>query len=278
MRDSINNGLAFDNPKFEAETLKQELGRNSLIFAFSGAQILLINNAVPLQIDIEKYNLCHQMARYIGRINKQTCYAFELDQNQDLPPHAYLIGIRMLYNLLPDQHLQAAIYAFQIVLWNRKTKFCGSCGTLTVENSPSDLVKNCPNCQSEFYPKISPSVIVAVINDDKILLAQHRRVTNGMYTVLAGFVNPGESLEECIHREIKEEAGISVCNIQYFGSQPWPFPDSLMIGFKADFDHGELKPDDDEILDLKWFKRDEIPEWPDKASIARSLIDAFIEN
>jgi NAD+ diphosphatase len=278
MRESTNNKLAFNNPKFEAETLNHELGRNSLIFAFTGAQILLINNTVLLQSDIEKFNLSYHMARYIGKINKQACFAFELDQDQDLPAHASLIGIRKLYNLLPEQCLQAAIYAYQIIIWDRKNKYCGECGSLTAENLPTVLVKNCPNCQSEFYPKISPSVIVSVIRNDEILLAQHRRVTNGMYTVLAGFVNPGESLEECIHREIKEEAGISVCNIRYFGSQPWPFPDSLMIGFTADFDHGELKPDNDEILDLKWFKRDEIPEWPDKVSIARSLIDAFIES
>lgn len=99
-----------------------------------------------------------------------------------------------------------------------------------------------------------------------------------MYTVLAGFVNPGESLEECIHREIKEEAGVEVSNIRYLGSQPWPFPDSLMIGFIADYVKGELKPDKEEITELKWFEPKEIPKWPDKVSIARTLIDYFIDS
>ncbi len=120
-------------------------------------------------------------------------------------------------------------------------------------------------------------MIVAVTNNDKILLAHHKRMRNGFFTVLAGFVNPGESLEECVRREVMEESGIEVKNIKYFGSQPWPFPDSLMIGFTADYDNGELIPDNDEITELKWFGAKEIPEWPDKTTIAWSLIENFID-
>ena len=261
---------------FKPETKAQRITENSLVFAFISAKLLLIDG------DISQYNSIQELdigyIKYIGKIDNTSCFVIEINQDEETIPLGRLVGVRQLYALLPEAQLKAAIYGFQLILWNRKTKFCGQCGSTTTENLADVLVKSCPKCKAEYYPKISPSVIVAVINDDKILLAQHKRVTNGMYTVLAGFVNPGESLEECIHREIKEEAGIEVCNIRYFGSQPWPFPDSLMIGFIADFDKGELKPDNEEITDLKWFKASEVPEWPDKVSIARSLIDSFIEN
>ncbi len=264
------------NPSyFEPEVKKKEMSTNDLVFAFIGTKLVFIEGSIPNNEDFQKLNLHPSYISYIGKIDSTNCFAIDL-ANESIP-QATLTGVRQLYNCLAEHFLKAAIYAYQIILWNRKTTFCGSCGSLTEENLIGVLVKHCPQCQSEFYPKISPSVIVAVNKGDQLLLAQHQRITNGMYTVLAGFVNPGETLEECIHREIKEEAGIEVCNIRYFGSQPWPFPDSLMIGFTAEYASGELRPDRDEISDLKWVKANEIPEWPDKVSIARSLIDSFIK-
>jgi NAD+ diphosphatase len=263
---------------FEPESKEITLDKDSLVFIFIGKELLLIDEAIPLYESIKKAKPDIAFIKYIGKIHHRKCFALEITQGEEVFSLGALVGLRQLYALLPDPQLRAAIYGFQIILWNRKTKYCGGCGSLTEENLPEVTVKRCPDCKEDFYPKISPSVIVAVIKNDKILLAQHKRITNGMYTVLAGFVNPGESLEECIHREIKEEAGIAVTNIRYFGSQPWPFPDSLMIGFIADFAEGEIKPDNDEITDLKWFKANEIPEWPDKVSIARSLIDYFIDS
>jgi len=263
---------------FEPEINEETINNKSLAFAFIGAKLLLLKGGIPRYCSIEELKFNPSYTKFIGRINNIKCFALDLNQEEEYIPQEELAGLRQLYSLLPEHYIKAAIYAFQLILWNRKTKYCGSCGSLTEEHLPKVLVKHCPKCQSEFYPKISPSVIVAVIKDDEILMAQHQRVTNGMYTILAGFVNPGESLEECIHREIKEETGIAVRNIKYFGSQPWPFPDSLMIGFMADFESGILKPDQEEISDLKWFKASEIPEWPDKVSIARSLIDSFINN
>jgi len=128
------------------------------------------------------------------------------------------------------------------------------------------------------YPKISPAVIVAVTKGDKILLAQNTQSKTGYYSVLAGFVEPGENLEDCVRREIKEEAGIDLKNIQYFGSQPWPFPDSLMPGFTAEYAGGDLVLDKTELLDAKWFSADELPQVPSKLSISRSLIDWFVQN
>jgi len=270
--------LHFTNQYFKPEIKENKINENSLAFAFIGAKILLIDSDIPLYKKVQKMNLNISYVKYLGMIDNISCFALDIIQDERIISLTELVSLRQLYSLLPDSQLKAAIYGFQITLWNRKNKYCGVCGSYTKENLPNVLVKCCPNCKEDYYPKISPSVIVAVINNDKILLAQHKRVTNGMYTVLAGFVNPGESLEECIHREIKEESGIEVTNIRYFGSQPWPFPDSLMIGFIADYSKGELKPDKEEITDLKWFKPYEIPEWPDKVSIARALIDNFIES
>ena len=273
----IKESYSGDN-NFEPETKETKIDENSLIFAFAGNKLLLIESSIPLYERIKEIKLNVKYTKYIGKIQQHKCFALEIDQENESDSSGTLVGIRQVYAILPESYLNAAIYGFQIVLWNKKTKYCGHCGSSTEESLSNILVKTCPNCKQEYYPKISPSVIVAIAKDDELLLAQHKRTTNGVYTILAGFVNPGESLEECVRREIKEEAGIEVTNIRYFGSQPWPFPDSLMIGFTADYEGGQLKPDQEEIIDLKWFKANEIPEWPDKVSIARALIDDFIEN
>jgi len=266
------------NLYFQPEIKENEINKNSLVFTFIGTKLLLMECKIPLYKSIQRMNLNINYQKYIGMIDNISCFALDINFDERIIPSAKLVSLRQLYSLLPESKLKAALYGFQIILWNKKNIYCGRCGSHTEERLPDILVKHCPKCNEEYYPKISPSVIVAVVKKDKILLALHKRVTNGMYTVLAGFVNPGESLEECIHREIKEEANIEITNIRYFGSQPWPFPDSLMIGFIADYSSGELKPEKEEISDLKWFKSNEIPEWPDKVSIARALIDNFIEN
>jgi len=267
-----------DGAVFEAETRDCRVDENSLIFAFEGSDMLLSGGSVPEYGIIRQMNLKTGPLRYIGRAAKASCFATQIHPGERKAFSNDFVTLRKLYLMLPEAHLRAAVYGHQIVRWSRKNKYCGACGAETEGSLPNVLVKRCPSCSEEYYPKISPSVIVAVVDKDRILLAQHRRVTNGMPTVLAGFVDPGETLEECIHRELREEAGIEVNNIRYYGSQPWPFPDSLMIGFIADYAGGELKADRNEILELKWFRAGEIPDWPDKVSIARSLIDWFIEN
>ncbi len=138
--------------------------------------------------------------------------------------------------------------------------------------------KACPYCQLTIYPRISPAVIVAVIKEQQILLAHAPRFPQGFYSVIAGFVEPGETFEDCVHREVREEVGIEAADIRYFGNQPWPFPDSLMVGFTARYAGGEITVDHDEILEAGWFCADKLPEIPGKVSIARKLIDWFVEN
>lgn len=136
--------------------------------------------------------------------------------------------------------------------------------------------KECPGCRFLSFPRISPAVIVLVEKENRVLLARVKRFTTELYSVLAGFVEPGETLEETVRREVAEETGIKVKNIRYFGSQPWPFPDSLMIGFTADYESGEIKIDETEIADAGWYDPDRLPIIPGKISIARELIDWFV--
>ena len=144
-----------------------------------------------------------------------------------------------------------------------------------MEDMPDERAKRCPACGLVNYPRLSPAVIVAVIKGDQILLARNKRFRAPFYSVLAGFVEPGETLEQCVQREIHEEVGLSVKNIRYFGSQPWPFPNSLMIGFVADYAGGEIAVDNSELMEAGWFSAESLPVLPSPISIAWQLIDWF---
>lgn len=213
---------------------------------------------------------------YLGRLDLIPCFAANLLSTESINSNLKLIGLRQLFGLVDDEIFWLAARAFHLLNWSKNTKYCGRCGekTLIKEGEHS---KYCPKCVLPMYPKISPAVIVAITKEDKILLAQNVQNKTGFYSVLAGFVEPGETLEECVCREIKEEAGIDLKNIKYFGSQPWPFPDSLMLGFTAEYAGGELVLDETELSDARWFSADELPQVPGKLSISRRLIDWFVE-
>lgn len=144
-------------------------------------------------------------------------------------------------------------------------------------NKNDERAKVCPSCGFVNYPRISPAMIVAVTRGREILLAKGSRFQGGFYSVLAGFVEPGETFEECVEREIKEEVGLKVKNINYFGSQPWPFPDSLMVGFTAEYAGGDITIDNKEILDAGWYTAEGLPLIPGNGSIARRLIDWYVQ-
>jgi NAD+ diphosphatase len=182
-----------------------------------------------------------------------------------------------MFSVLPDELFWIAGRALQITTWDLTSRYCGRCGH-PMEKSEIERAKVCPACGFKSFPKISPAVIVAVTKENRILLARAYRFPVKIYSVIAGFVEPGETLEECIKREIEEEVGIQVKNIQYFGSQPWPFPNSLMIAFTAEYASGTLQIDDEEIMDAGWYAADGLPPVPDKISIARRLIDWFVRN
>jgi NAD+ diphosphatase len=165
-----------------------------------------------------------------------------------------------------------------ISLWRRDSRFCGSCGHANRDADTGELARQCPACGRLEFPRISPAVITIVINDsDEALLAHNKKFAAGVYSLIAGFNEAGESLEGTVAREIKEEVNLDVKDIRYIRSQPWPFPNSLMLGFTARYKEGGLKPDGIEIEDARWFSRDNLPALPGNGSVSRYLIGLWLE-
>lgn len=199
----------------------------------------------------------------------------EYPRDDELPEGYETVGLRELWALGGEGLYHAAGAAFQMMDWKRNSRFCPRCGT-SMALADNDRAYACPECAYLAYPILSPAVIVAVTRENRLLLARSPHFPKGRYSVLAGFVEPGESLEETVEREIFEEVGIQVRNITYFGSQPWPFPHSLMLGFTAEWAGGELAPDGIEIEDAGWFTPETMPEIPPSISISRRLIEHWL--
>ena len=239
---------------------------------------------LPQAVDPGSLGLASVGVHYLGYVTKDDghrthCFSGDLDEATQLPDGFAAKGLRSLFGQLSDIELALAGRAVQIVNWERTHRFCGRCGSPT-QAVETERAKLCPNCGLSNYPRLSPAIIIAITRQTedgpRILLARNHRFPNGRYSVIAGFVEPGESLEECAHREVYEEVGLRIRNIRYFGSQPWPFPNSLMIGFTAEYAGGDIVPEEGEIADARWFAPDALPQVPPKVSIARRLIDAFV--
>jgi NAD+ diphosphatase len=232
--------------------------------------------ALPIGHDIDTLGVGSIRRQFLGFYDGQPCWSVEPDPDTALPDALTFSSLRGLYGLIPDDLFALAGRAIQVVEWAATHRFCGRCATAT-EPVPGERALRCPACGLINYPRLSPAVIVLVERDGRALLAQGANFTNGMHSTLAGFVEPGETLEEAVRREIYEEVGIHVTDIRYFGSQPWPFPHSLMIGFTAQYAGGEINPDPTEIAAAGWFPPTALPPvTPSKLSIARQLIDDFV--
>jgi NAD+ diphosphatase len=199
----------------------------------------------------------------------------DLPTGAEAPPGATLREIRSLLATLPDEQVRLAVRALHVVEWGRTHRFCGCCGTAN-EEAPDELARRCPACGHTSFPRISPAVIVLVRRGDEALLGRGNHRPPGLFSTLAGFVEPGETLEEAVRREVREEVGVELGDVRYFGSQPWPFPDSLMIGFMAEYASGEVRVDTTELAEAHWCSVDALPPVPPAFSIARSLIDAWV--
>jgi NAD+ diphosphatase len=192
------------------------------------------------------------------------------------PPDGFrFLPIRSLFDSIDADMYQLAGRALQLVEWDRTHRFCGRCGHETVRED--DLhARTCPECGLVRFPRVDPSVLVLVERDGKALLARNETYSEGSFAVLAGFVDSGETLEEAVRREVREEVGVEVEDIRYFGSQPWPYPHGLMVAFTARWASGELEATQGEIAEAGWFAPDELPSLPGRMSIARDLIDDFV--
>lgn len=248
-------------------------------FVFNQGKMLINvnnhNNMIPYAKNIEELNIFPVRMQYLGTLQGHPCYSAEVDPEMNVPEGMDFRDLRSLYSVLDEDIFLLAGRASQIVNWDQTHQYCGRCGVPT-ETINGENGKICPKCGFTSYTRISPAIIAAVVKEGKLLMAHGRDFPANRYSVIAGFVEPGETLEESVEREVMEEVGIKVKNIKYFGSQPWPFPNSLMIGFTAEYESGAICVDGDEITDAKWFDVENLPELPSKMSISRELIDGYI--
>jgi NAD+ diphosphatase len=258
-----------------------ERPESALWFAFCGHRLLVDSSQAVVQIpcarDFADFRLPSLDSHYVGQYGERHCYAIQLADECEAPAGLALEDLRSIAMALGDPLFAAAGRAWQLLLWDRTHRFCGQCGGVT-ERLKEEHSRKCPRCGLEQFPRISPAVIVLVRRGRELLLGRSARLPPGMFSILAGFVEPGESLEEAVEREVMEETGIRVKDVRYFGSQPWPFPHSLMVGFVADYAGGDLHIAQSELEEGGWYSPEHLPLLPPRLSIARRLIDAFLES
>ncbi len=217
----------------------------------------------------------------IGIINgKYTGYVLSLapdtNPNERLIETGNWLSPRALFPNLGKVDFDVLSRALQLTHWSQNHRFCGQCGQPTTVH-PTEPATHCTPCNALFYPRISPCIIVIVTRGDYCLLAHHTRYAQGFYSTLAGFVEAGESLEQALHREVMEEVGLTIDQLEYFGSQSWPFPGQMMVGFIANYVTGDIVIDEDEISDARWFHYTDLPALPGKVSISGQLIEEFVQ-
>jgi NAD+ diphosphatase len=212
-------------------------------------------------------------AIFLGTLDGRPCWATAMEGDAD----GAALPLMALWGRVDDLTWTIAGRAVQLVEWERTHRYCGRCATPT-EPAAGERARRCPSCGLLAFPRLAPAIITLVEREDgRALLARGRTFPIPMYSCLAGFVEPGETLEEAVHREVGEEVGIDIIDVRYWNSQPWPFPHSLMIGFQARYGGGDLVLDEAEIIDANWYAPDDLPPIPPGLSIARRLIDDWVE-
>jgi NAD+ diphosphatase len=249
-----------------------------LWFAFRGRDLLVLDgDRVPRGASLEALGLTAVRVQRLGHLRGEVCFSAELAPDAAAPAGAAFRSLRELIGVFEPELANVAKRAVQIMEWDRTHQFCGACGTPTAPD-PRTRARACgnPACQLAQYPRLSPAVIVAVERGPELLLARSPHFPAGMFSVLAGFVDPGESAEDAVHREVFEEVGLRLTNVRYFGSQSWPFPHALMLGFQADYAGGTLTPDPAEIEAAGFYRADAFPPIrPGRISISQWLIQDF---
>lgn len=214
---------------------------------------------------------------YLGEYRGEDYYCMAVPGGAEAPAGYAFSHLRALGKDFPYDLFMLAGRASQILHWDSQSRFCGRCGAPT-RMKDDERAKVCDSCGNLIFPRISPAIIIAIIKDDQILLAHNKNFRPQLHSVVAGFMEPGETFEDTARREVFEEVGITVKNIRYFASQPWPFPDSLMIGLFGEYESGEIQVDGIEIESADWYRRDGLPEIPDTTSIAGRMIRWYLEH
>ncbi len=260
-------------PHFKAPAQRSA---SALWFAFESGKVMVrMNGETPSLLNCEhpgQHGLATVQEHYLGTYDGEHCYAAELAAAQIAPDGHALLGLRDLLGHLDDTLAGISGRAFQVLEWNRNHRYCGRCGG---ETAPRDdeRARTCKPCRRTSYPPVAPVIMILIKDGRKLLLARKVGWGNTRYSALAGFVEPGETLESTVIRETREEVGVEIKNIQYFGSQPWPFPNNLMIAFTADYAGGPVKPDGVEIEEATFFDVDDLPNLPPGISISRRMIN-----
>jgi NAD+ diphosphatase len=258
-------------------------GPHAVVVPVRGGQVC-IDGEQPVAVTVDALTV--EDAWLIGQADDGRCF-FAVDLDGDgapdlvVPPGARWSGLREVAAALPDLEAHVLATATGLATWHRTHRFCGSCGAETAVDWAGHR-RRCDGCGREHFPRTDPAIIVAVTHGDRVLLGRNPQWPAGFASVLAGFVEPGESLEDAVAREVLEEAGVTVRDVTYRSSQPWPFPASVMLGFTAEAVTGELRPDPDELVDAAWYSREELREGavgiPPPVSIARRLLDDWLED
>lgn len=231
---------------------------------------------LPTIADLAEWKATAASPVHVGRLDQGSCWLVGVDEGEVAAPAGWAWhDTRSLLGVLTPGQSHAISCARQLWWWDRRNRFCGVCGTAT-EVSAEERARQCPKCGVLFFPAASPAVIVAVTRGEELLLAHNRNFRTGMFSLLAGFVDPGETLEQAVAREVREEVGIEIDGLRYVTSQPWSFPNSLMVGFRAQHVCGELKVDGKEIEQAGWFRRATLPDIPRVGTVARRLIDDWV--
>lgn len=210
----------------------------------------------------------------VCEIDGLRCMAYAADEAPDETRYI-LVTLREAFSQIERRFYDVSGHGAELLYWDKTTQFCASCGGRTEKVGP--IMKRCASCGREIFPQVSPAVIVLVHKGDSVLLVRAHNFRGSFYGLVAGFVEPGESLEQCVKREVLEETGLEIANVEYFGSQPWPYPCGVMIGFNADYVSGEIQIQESELKEARFFERNALPELPLKLSLARALIDNWAE-
>lgn len=239
-------------------------------FAFVGGDLLLpeAGPAALRPIEVAAFEALATARHYLGRIDAHDCWALAL---AEAPAGWQRTPLRSAMMAMEGVLAPLAGRAAQVLEWDRTHRFCGVCAAPTTIR-PGERARVCTACGHTAYPRVSPAMMALVWRPGELLLARSPHFAKGRYSALAGFVEPGESLEDCVHREVAEEVGVTVRALRYFGSQSWPFPHSLMVAFTARWDGGEIVPQPEEIEDARWFPLDKLPDIPPRFSISGHLI------
>jgi len=248
----------------------------ALLFVFRRAEVLVTDDLRAPRGTIEALGLAVECTQFVGALDGVACIAVGVADDAIAPPGHRFASLRALHDKLPPAEFAVAGTASQIVTWDRGHRFCAKCGR-ELAPKPTERAKRCAHCAIDYFPRVQPAIIVLIHDGSRIVMARSPGFPEKWYALIAGFVEPGETFEECVAREVHEETGVSIDEIRYFGSQPWPFPHQVMVGFWARWAGGDIVIDRSELEDARWFDVDAMPQLPPPISIARKMIDAWVE-